>query len=844
VAQVKINSAPVITLPIEPMLVNETAAFTITGSLSGTIGNARYQWRKDGKPIANASGTVFVTDAGVSLSFPKAMAGVTDEGFYDLVASNQYGASASSRVRLDVFTKPSLANGGVLGDTIASEGGAAVFRVQATGDGVLQYKWYRKLKNGNAFELIDGAEDSVLTIRNVTALDDNQSSYKVVVSNGVNSSVTSAEATLRVAAKADLWVDAIQLNTSGSTSLRFGALGNTVVTKAYALTTGSLAYQWRRNGVPVQSGQASKVNGGTQFTLSYTLPTLNPNSDGVYDVVVDNGADVAVSPAISLTIDPKIVSVDIPTSANPGDAVKMSVNATTSGGSLSYQWYKGSELIGGANANEHRIASIAAGDAALYRVRVSKGADASAYVDSGSVQLSVAKPAAITKQPTAPTTLGANGTLRLTVEATGDDLSYEWSQDGKVIVGANGSTLTRTKADSKADGWSGLAGAYQVKVRNAFSLAVSNVVTVEVSNALGVDVLQPDPVEIGGVLNLIANASGPEGVTYAYQWKKAGVNLIGKTGETLKISPVALADAGFYSVSITAGTAVVSSGSVELVVKDAPRILVPLVSRTVSAGTASVTFKVVAESRIDRTKALSYEWKKNGSVMLGQTGSSLTLTNVSSSDAASYSVTVSLQGDAGASSATSIAKLNVLAGSAPKTTTAGSDGISVHTAWWVYWVKATNAAGEVRNGYYALERELDDTTGVVTPKRAVWVWEPSAPSTEYAYDDWIEADQSVLDAVASERGEFSVLAFRSSPNGNYAISGRVEEQGDGSLYGAPDIAEGAYLLDGEEFTVELTWDMEQVYGMDTVLGTTSELKLQNVKAALEQALQEALDNLD
>jgi hypothetical protein len=157
-------------------------------------------------------------------------------------------------------------------------------------------------------------------------------------------------------------------------------------------------------------------------------------------------------------------------------------------------------------------------------------------------------------------------------------------------------------------------------------------------------------------------------------------------------------------------------------------------------------------------------------------------------------------------------------------------------------VKATNAAGEVRNGYYALEREL--SSGVVTPKRAVWVWEPSAPSTEYAYDDWIEADQSVLDAVASERGEFSVLAFRSSPNGNYAISGRVEEQGDGSLYGAPDIAEGAYLLDGEEFTVELTWDMEQVYSLDTVLGTTSEEKLNNVKTALKDALETALENLD
>ena len=78
VAQVKINSAPVLTFPSEPILVNEGTAFTITGTLSGTVGNARYQWRKDGKAIANAFGTVFVTDAGVSVSFYRAVAAAGD----------------------------------------------------------------------------------------------------------------------------------------------------------------------------------------------------------------------------------------------------------------------------------------------------------------------------------------------------------------------------------------------------------------------------------------------------------------------------------------------------------------------------------------------------------------------------------------------------------------------------------------------------------------------------------------------------------------------------------------------------------------------------------------------
>jgi hypothetical protein len=725
-----------------------------------------------------------------------------------------------------VFARPKIV--GNIEDAVVFTGGSAVFRVQTIGDGTLGYQWY---KNNTPV----GTGDSVLTLSGLVAGDDNSKVY-VKISNDAGT-VTSGTATLRVAGDTGLSVEAIKLNGSASGTALSLVGGNTLTTSANAVTTGSLAFQWRRNGVEVFSGYAPKPANSTTFQLSYTLPALNPNSDGVYDVVVDNGAGVALSPAISLTIDPKIVSVDIPTAANPGDAVKMSVNATSTG-SLSYQWYKGSTAISGATASEYRIASIAAADEALYRVRVLKSG---AFVESGSVQLSVAKSAVITQDLIAPARLGASGTLRLTVEATGDNLSYEWSQDGKVIVGETGSTLTRTK-DNYVSGGLGMAGAYQVKVRNAFSLAVSKVVTVVVSNELGVDVLQPDPVEIGGVVNLIANASGPEGVEYKYQWKKAGVDLAGKTGETLKISPVAFADAGTYSVRVTAGTAQASSGTVTLVVKDAPRILVPLVSRTVSSGT-SVTFKVVAESRKNRAAPLAYVWKHKGVAIENQNGSSLVLSNVTTASAGAYSVTVSIPGDADAATATSTATLSVLPGIAPKPTTAGSDGVSVHTAWWVYWVKATDAAGAVRNGYYALERELAD--GVVTPKRAVWVWEPeSGTSTVYPSDDWSEADQTVLDAVASERGEFSVLAFRSNPGGSYAISGRVEEQGDGSLYGAPDLAEGSYVLDGEEYTVELTWDMEQVYDLDTVNGDTAELKLDNVKAALKAALETALENLD
>jgi hypothetical protein len=187
--------------------------------------------------------------------------------------------------------------------------------------------------------------------------------------------------------------------------------------------------------------------------------------------------------------------------------------------------------------------------------------------------------------------------------------------------------------------------------------------------------------------------------------------------------------------------------------------------------------------------------------------------------------------------------------------TAGSDGVSVHTSWWVYWVKATNKeSGAVRNGYYALERELIGK--VVTPKQAVWVWEPENPNTtpsgSYPVDVWSKNngdDQFVIDAVASDRGEFSVLASRTGEANpyraiNYAISGRLEEEGEGSLYGAPDTVEGFYSTDSGEFIVELNWDMEQVYRMDLLNADGSALQVDAVTNRLREQLANLLIDTD
>src|SRR4029453_12253167 len=94
-------------------------------------------------------------------------------------------------------------------------------------------------------------------------------------------------------------------------------------------------------------------------------------------------------------------------------------------------------------------------------------------------------------------------------------------------------------------------------------------------------------------------------------------------------------DAGTYSVVVsgTCGNAVTNSAS--LTVNQNVVVATSPVSLTNCPGT-SANFSVNATGT-----GLSYQWYKGASALAGQTTSSLTLNNVSSTDAGPYSVVVS-----------------------------------------------------------------------------------------------------------------------------------------------------------------------------------------------------------
>ncbi len=120
----------------------------------------------------------------------------------------------------------------------------------------------------------------------------------------------------------------------------------------------------------------------------------------------------------------------------------------------------------------------------------------------------------------------------------------------------------------------------------------------------------------------------------AYAWRKNGVAMAGATGDTLSIATVAPDDGADYSVVITNLVGSATSDVAHLTVLVPPSVTAPP-SQTATVGD-TVSFSVVASG----TAPLALQWRKDGAPLSGQTSATLTLSNVLTSAAGGYSVTV------------------------------------------------------------------------------------------------------------------------------------------------------------------------------------------------------------
>jgi alpha-tubulin suppressor-like RCC1 family protein len=453
---------------------------------------------------------------------------------------------------------------------------------------------------------IGGATNATLAL--AEALSPDAGSYDVVVTNYLGTA-TSQAATLTVNPSPPPSVTVPPQNIA----VMAGESANFTVSSAGSLPR----YQWLRNG--------SAISGATSATLALSAVTLA--DAGTYTVQLSNraGSVTSVGAALTVSAAPLISTQPAAQTVVAGGTATLSAGATGYP-ALSYQWkFNGASLAGATNASL-TLNPVRGADAGSYSVVIS---NALGVVTSNSATLVVNVPPSITTQPVSLASIPGSGATFTVVAAGAPTPSYQWYKGADLIAGAAGASYVISQVSTND------AGQYKVVVTNPVGTAESNVVslTVNIPPVIGTQPATAKSVSAGTAVDFIVVATGTPAPSF--QWRKDGVAINGATSSIYTIAAAGAVDAGTYTVVVTNAGGFITSNSSVLTVSSFPVITQQPLARAVTQG-AAATFSVAAVG----SAPLTYEWRKDGVVIPGATGTSYTVASVQTSDASSYMVIV------------------------------------------------------------------------------------------------------------------------------------------------------------------------------------------------------------
>ncbi len=320
-----------------------------------------------------------------------------------------------------------------------------------------------------------------------------------------------------------------------------------------------------------------------------------------------------------------------------------------------FQWRKNGTPIAGATGATLEFPTVTLGDAGNYDVVATNSIGSTA----SPVELLVVEPKMVnvapvfTVQPVPSQSANEGSTVTFKVEASGVPApTYRWLKNGVVMAGATSSTLTMISVTA-----SDVAVYAAVAENSAGSITSSaGLLSVVPRSEAPVFTTQPvasQAVNAGTSVTLSVAASGIPAPTF--KWLKNGVVMVSQVSSSLTLVNTTLSDTGVYSVVAENIAGVVTSNTaiVKILIPPPSNVapsftLQPVSNQSVKTG-ETVTFTISAAG----TPVPSVKWLKNGSVIAGQTSSTLTLTNVTTADSAVYAaVAENTAGSATSSSAT------------------------------------------------------------------------------------------------------------------------------------------------------------------------------------------------
>ncbi len=391
--------------------------------------------------------------------------------------------------------------------------------------------------------------------------------------------------------------------------------GATAVFTVSATGFAPLNFQWRFGGTLI----ASATN------TSLTIPNVQPSSSGDYSVVISNslGAVTSASAALVVIEPPTITSHPQSLTNKAWTAAVFAVGVT--GTNPSYQWLMDGLTIFGETGFSLRLEAVSQADEGNYSVIVSNFAGS---VTSAPAALVVIEPPVIYSQPQSRTNL-AGTSASFSVFVVGSPSSYQWRRNGSDLGGATQANLLLSNVGPTD------SGGYSVVVTNfagAVTSSVANLIVLVPPSILAGP--QSLTVDQGQAATFSVAAAGS--LPHSYQWRFNGGDILGAIGSNYTRTNAQPPDAGEYSVVITNIAGSITSGPAILSVN----LLLPFITNTPQSQTVAADTTVELRVGAASPTPLSYQWRKNGAALPGQTTSVLRFVNAVTNDSGSYEVVV------------------------------------------------------------------------------------------------------------------------------------------------------------------------------------------------------------
>lgn len=339
----------------------------------------------------------------------------------------------------------------------ARVGTNATFKVVATGSPAPSYQWQRQAVGTTGFVNLNegtsymGVNLATLTVVNTTQ-DMSGDQFQVVVNNLVNPSATSTAVALTVL---PLEFSPIITTQPASTTVTTGSAASFIVV---ADASGTISYQWRKDGVP--------VSGATSATLA--ISSVQPANAGTYTVVVSNSLGSLISSGATLTVNssPILVTSIQPQTVISGQSVTFTANIA-GGLGITFQWRKNGVAIAGATSSTLVLSNVSSADAALYDVVATNSLGSITTAPALLTVDTTPSVPVVTSQPIGQTAV-IGTTVTFSAAASGYPApTLQWRKNGTAISGATASTLTLSNVQASD------ATSYDVVFTNVIGTATS-----------------------------------------------------------------------------------------------------------------------------------------------------------------------------------------------------------------------------------------------------------------------------------------------------------------------------------------------------------------------------------